>query len=58
MDESKLEYLCPFCKDYVLKSDFKVHEIYHRNDPMCHEYPNTLQELKERFQYLGLWEEK
>jgi hypothetical protein len=58
MDEEKLEYFCPFCREFILKQFFKDHAIYHRNDPLCAEYPKSLAEMKKRFEFLGMYEER
>ena len=42
---------------YVLKTDFDQHRTVHRNDTDI-TFPRTLEELKQRFEMLGLYDEK
>jgi hypothetical protein len=61
MDEilqQKTKYLCAYCRQYVEKSQFDVHKIFHRNDPtIIGERPKTLEEMKNRFEMIGLYDE-
>jgi hypothetical protein len=54
----KLEYNCPYCYEWVLKTDFRSHQLGHWNDPKVNKAPETLEELKQRFIAIGGWEER
>lgn len=59
MDSSKLEFLCPYCKEFVLKSHGESHLAGHQRIANIGEkFPVTLEELEQRFVHLGYWEEK
>jgi wobble nucleotide-excising tRNase len=53
------EYQCPFCFDWVLKTDFKTHQDSHfTHDLKGMKKPESLEELQERFSPLGMYEER
>ena len=52
----KTKFLCPFCKRYVLKTEFTQHRLFHWNDH--YRYPDSLDKLKTRFAILGLYDER
>lgn len=59
MNNDKLEFLCPYCKEFMLKTKFDIHKEYHkRNDGPGEKFPVTLEELEQRFVHLGYWEER
>jgi hypothetical protein len=60
MDSSEnKEYLCPFCKVWVNFDAFTAHEKTHYNmDYRGMSKPKSLEELKNRMESIGLWEEK
>jgi hypothetical protein len=64
MEEVDKEYLCPFCPysesgTWVEFSLFDKHQFTHSNRDLngCVE-PKSVEDLKSRFQILGLWEER
>ena len=60
MDENpsqKTKYFCPFCKEYIEKKWFEEHKIFHRNDANCWNHPESLAEMKQRFEMIGLYDE-
>lgn len=50
------KYFCIYCKQFILKSQFNNHKIAHRNDVDV-KYPETLEELKQRFSAIGVYDE-
>jgi hypothetical protein len=56
MENKFQEFFCPICREYVKKSLFEQHKISHWNDPG--EYPETLEKLKQRFEPLGVYDER
>ena len=58
MNQDKLEYQCPFCYNWILKTQFNNHQQSHWNDANVSRQPANLEELKNRFGKIGLWEEK
>lgn len=55
MDQTT-KFLCPFCRRYILKTEFEQHRLFHWNDH--HQFPDSLEELKQRFEMLGLYDEQ
>lgn len=53
----KLEYFCPYCKEWVYKSQFLNHKQFHFNDYIP-TYPLTIEELEKRSRQIGMWDEK
>ena len=53
-----LEYLCPFCLEWTLKTNFKTHQHSHWNDPNNYKQPESIEELEQRFRQIGLWDER
>lgn len=51
------KYFCAYCKQYIEKSQFKIHKIFHRNDPTTINHPETLEEMKQRFEMIGMYDE-
>ena len=59
MDDSKLEYRCPWCWEWLLKTNFLVHQSgQHRNTPGIEIEPKSLEDIERRFLYLGMWSER
>lgn len=58
IDESKLEYLCPLCVSWQPKKTFFDHMSGQHRHHTETTYPETLQELYDRFYYLGMWDER
>jgi hypothetical protein len=53
----KLEYQCPFCYEWVLKTDFKAHQdSQYIQDLKGMKKPESLEELQERFSMIAMWD--
>ena len=50
------KFFCAFCKEYQLISNFQGHRMAHHNEIVP--YPETLEQLKQRFEMLGLYDEQ
>jgi len=59
MDDSKPEYRCPFCLEWILKKDFKNHQAgQHQSTPDIEIQPESVEDIERRFIFLGLWDDR
>jgi hypothetical protein len=58
MNPEKLEYQCPYCHEWILKTEYGKHENHHKGDWLMSNPPTTLEELERRLRPLGYFDER